>query len=87
MKYKINKGFIVQKIDNELVIFDGEESVLYTLNETAAFIFQKLKRGLSEEKIVEAMVKKYDVDKERVKRDVRRIIKRLGKNKIIEKAE
>mgnify|MGYP001057398700 CR=1 FL=1 len=34
--YQIQKGLNQQKIDKETVIFDAEESVLYTLNETAA---------------------------------------------------
>jgi len=30
--YQIQKGLIIQKIDKEMVIFDAEESALYTLN-------------------------------------------------------
>ena len=39
---QIQKGLIIQKIDKETVIFDAEESVLYTLNETASEIFRLL---------------------------------------------
>ena len=81
--YQIQKGLIIQKIDKETVIFDAEESVLYTLNETASEIFRLLKKGLSEEEIVERMVKKYDVRKERVEKDVREIIGKLEKRKIL----
>jgi len=44
--YQIQKGLIIQKIDKETVIFDAEESVLYTLNETAAEIFKMIEKGL-----------------------------------------
>jgi len=81
--YQIQKGLIIQKIDKETVIFDAEESVLYTLNETASEIFRLLKKGLKEEEIVERMVKKYEVRKERVERDVREIIGKLEKRKIL----
>jgi len=81
--YQIQKGLIIQKIDKETVIFDAEESVLYTLNETASEIFRLLKKGLKEEEIVERMVKKYDVIKERVEKDVREIIGKLEKRKIL----
>ena len=81
--YQIQKGLIIQKIDRETVIFDAEESVLYTLNETASEIFRLLKKGLKEEEIVERMVKKYDVIKERVEKDVREIIGKLEKRKIL----
>ena len=58
--YQIQKGLIIQKIDKETIIFDAEESVLYTLNETASEIFRMLKKGLKEEEIVEKIVKKYE---------------------------
>jgi hypothetical protein len=81
--YQIQKGLIIQKIDKETVIFDAEESVLYTLNETASEIFRLLKKGLKEEEIVERMVKKYEVRKERVEKDVKELIKELKKRKIL----
>ena len=81
--YQIQKGLIIQKIDKETVIFDAEESVLYTLNETASEIFRLLKKGLKEEEIVERMVKKYEVKKERVEKDVRELFKELEKRKIL----
>lgn len=83
MKYKINKGFIIQKLEDKTVIFDGEESVLYTFNETASFIFQKLKRGWEEEKIAQTLVKKYQVKLERVRKDIKELIKDLLERKII----
>ena len=81
--YQIQKGLIIQKIDKETVIFDAEESVLYTLNETASEIFRLLKKGLKEEEIVERIVKKYEVRKERVENDVRELFKELEKRKIL----
>ncbi len=81
--YKINKGFITQKLDNKSVIFDGEESALYTFNETASFIFQKLKKGLTDKQIIKKVVKKYKVKEEKVKKDYRELISDLKKKKII----
>ena len=81
--YQIQKGLIIQKIDKETVVFDAEESVLYTLNETASEIFRLLKKGLKKEEIVERIVKKYDVRKERVEKDVRELFKELEKRKIL----
>ena len=83
MKYKINKGFIVQKLDDKMVIFDGEESVLYTFNETASFIFKKLKKGEEKEKIIEMVEKKYDIKKERAEKDFNELTADLKKKKII----
>jgi hypothetical protein len=85
MKYKIQKGLIVQKLGKETVIFDGEESVLYTLNETASEIFKMIKKGLSEEEIVEKMVKKYSIKKERAEKDVRELVEELIKKGIVKR--
>lgn len=83
MKYKINKGFIVQKLDDKMVIFDGEESVLYTFNETASFIFKKIKKGLSENEIVEAVAKRYKIKEEKAKKDLIDLLVDLKKRKIV----
>lgn len=86
MAYKIQKGLIVQKIDDKTVIFDAEESILYTLNETAAYIFQKLKRGFDKEKIIDQMTKRYQVKKERLEKDFDEFIEKLKKKKIIKES-
>ena len=81
--YQLQKGLIIQKLDKETVIFDAEESVLYTLNETAVEIFKMIKKGLKEDKIIEKMLKKYQVKKERVEKDVKNLIEELKKRKIL----
>jgi len=82
-KYKINKKFIIQKLDGKIVIFDGEKSVLNTLNSTATFMFQKIKVGWDKEKIIDAITKIYSIDEESVKKDLDTLIKELVKQKII----
>ena len=44
-----------------------------------------IKKGLSEEEIVEKMVKKYDVKKERAERDVKDMIEELIKKGIVKR--
>lgn len=84
-KYKINKGFIVQKMGDKTVIFDGEESVLYTFNESSSFIFRKLKTGIGNNKIIDLMVKRYNIPLDRAKKDFQDLIADLLKEKIIKK--
>jgi len=83
VKYRIQKGLIVQKLGEETVIFDADQSVLYNFNKTAGEIFGLMKKGLSEEEIIEKMVKKYQVKKERVAKDVKELINNLKKKKIV----
>lgn len=82
-KYKVKKGFIIQKLENKTVIFDSEGSILYTFNETASFIFQKIKLGWDKEKIVDNIVKKYEVKNGQVEKDYNEIIKKLLAKQII----
>ncbi|NMB57429.1 PqqD family protein [Candidatus Beckwithbacteria bacterium] len=87
MKYKINKGFIVQKLDNKTVIFDGEESVLYTFNETASEIFKLLKKNLNEKEIVKKIAKKYQIKTERAKKDFNDLVSDLKRKKILSSSD
>lgn len=82
-KYKIDKNLIVQKLENKTIIFNGEESILYTLNETASLIFYKLKIGWNKEQIILELTKKYRIEHERVKKDINEFLIGLKINKII----
>jgi hypothetical protein len=83
MKYKINKGLITEKLDDKTVIFDGDESVLYTFNETASYIFKKLKQGKNEKEIISLLVKRYKITEEKAKKDLEDLLADLKKKKII----
>lgn len=65
------------------VIFDGEKSVLFTFNETATFIFQKIKLGWEQNRIIESLIKTYGVKKDRVVKDFKEIINELIDKKIV----
>lgn len=82
-KYKINKGYIVQKLDGKTTIFDGEKSLLFTFNRTASEIFDKLKNGYDETKIRDFLVKKYEIKLPRAQKDVKELISNLLSKKII----
>lgn len=80
---KIKKGLIVQKIDNETVIYDVEQAKMHTINETASFIFQKIKTIKNSEEVVNKLVKKYNITKDEARKDVNDFIKTLIKQKIL----
>jgi len=83
MKFKINKGYITQKLGNKTVIFDGEESVLYTFNETAFAIFHKIQSNWSQKDIIEFIVKQYRVTRNQAEKDLKEFIAELKKRNII----
>lgn len=81
--YKVNKGFILQKLGNGVAIFDPESSSIHTLNETAYFIFRYLKKGLSEEEIAQEIMRKYHIHEEKARDDLLNLLKELLAKKII----
>lgn len=83
-KYTLSKGFITQKIGGKTTIFSGEDSVLYTLNESAAYIFQGLKLGWKNKKIIEGLVKRYEITKKRARKDIEDLIRDLLRRKIFQ---
>lgn len=82
-KYSINKGFITQKIGDKTTIFEGEESILHTLNDTAAYIFQGIKLQWDEEKIINGLVEKFGASRKEAEKDLVDFIELLKKKKII----
>ena len=82
-KYKLNKGFIVQKTGNQTVIFDADKSLLYSLNETATFIFKKIKQNKQTGEISQLFVNKYRISRAKADNDIALFIKDLIKKKIV----
>lgn len=83
-KYKLKHGFITQKVGDKVTVFSGSDSILYTLNETAAYIFNGLKLGWEEKKLTARLVQRYGISAEQAAKDVADLVKELTKNSIIE---
>lgn len=73
----------MQKLGKKGVVFDPDKSIIYTLNETALYIFNYLKRGLSKEEVLEKLIRKYEVEKSSAENDLSHVIKMLLNSKII----
>lgn len=82
-KYKINVGFITQKIGDKTTIFSGERSILFTLNETAAYMFNGLKLGWEKKKIINGLMDRYEISKDEAKEDLEKFTQKLLKKRII----
>lgn len=77
MKIIIQKGYITQRIGDKITIFDSENSLLLTLNSTATFIFDRLKKGVESKKIAVDLANKFDVSEENAKKDIDEFIETL----------
>lgn len=82
-KYKVNKEIVHQVIDGELVIFDSDNSLLLTLNETATAIFNSLSKEQTIDDIVRLMTSEFDVETKQAKKDTRTLIDELIKKNIV----
>lgn len=83
--YVINKGFVGQTSGGKITILDPEDSLLYTLNETATLIFIKIKAGWSKSKILAFLTKRYAIEAKQAEQDLEELIQNLLNKKIISK--
>ena len=77
---KLKPDFITQDIDDVqfLVPVGGETfSGIVRSNKTAAYIVNLLKEETSEDRIVDAMLAKYDAPKEVISADVKKVLSTL----------
>lgn len=51
-------------------IFDPENGISYTVNETGLFILQKLQQGLDSERIIQALCDEYEVNYDQSRSDL-----------------
>ena len=82
-KYLFNKGLIIQKSKGKLIIFNGKNTTIYSLNDTAAYILLKIRAKLEKQAIANLVVRKYKIDQKTAFNDVSDFINELLKNKII----
>ena len=76
---KLKKDFVTHMDGEQQMMVDTSArfSGLVRNNKTAAFIVELLKTDTTKDKIIEAMLNKYDVEESVVRNDVRRTIKTL----------
>ena len=76
---KIAGKNIVVPIKEEAVNFNG----IITLNETSAFLFEKLKNEITIDELVSLMVNRYDVEEKIARKDIIEFIDILNKKGLI----
>lgn len=79
----INKNLIINKENGDYIIFNSDTDKFYALNEVTAFIWGLIVEGIEEAKIIQEVVKCYDVNEEKVKVDMKDILQELRNEKIL----
>lgn len=81
--YRLKRDLVIQEVEGEVFIFDGETSILHTLNQTAADLFKQLKKGASFTELGEYLAREYEITPTKAVKDSQVFIDKLKKKKLI----
>lgn len=70
---KVADSYVVVPVNSLTLDFNG----VINLNETGAFLFEQLQKGIEKEELVENMLDEYDVTREKASADIDLFINKL----------
>ena len=81
---KIKDGFILRQVAGQTVVLpvgaDLDLNMMISLNDTGAFLWEKLQNDTDETALVAALLGEYDVDKAVAQESVAAFMKKLNEN-------
>lgn len=86
---KLKKDLVLRKIENDYLIVDPNQdmvnlSQVYTLNETAAYLWQQLQnREFEVDDLVELLLERYEVEESLARRDAERFLEVFRQHGVI----
>lgn len=84
---KLKDGFVLRQIAGEnVVVPSGSEmnlNMMITLNDTGAFLWERLDKGAQKSELVAALLAEYDVDEATAKDAVDSFVADLEKNEFL----
>lgn len=86
---KIREGYILRNVAGSFVVVPVGEATLefngmMNLNETGAFLFEKMIDGISREDLIKALTDEYDVDEKTASEDVDAFITKVEEQDLFE---
>lgn len=86
---KLKEGFLLKEIAGSWVVVPvGEQVVdfqmMITLNETGAFLWEKLKSETTKDELLDALLSEYDVERTIAETDVDEFLKTLSEKELLE---
>ena len=83
---KVKENYIAKRVlENDIVIdISGKKKNLIKLNETAAFMFEKLKDGIELDELIKIVVDTYEIDITTAKDDVNNFVNELKKLEVLD---
>lgn len=85
---KIAKEYILREIAGDYIIVPVRAAALefngmITVNETGAFLWEKLREGTTKEELLHAMLEEYEVSEKEAEADIQEFLQMLQENKIL----
>lgn len=84
---RIKEGFLLKKIAGKYIAIptegDLDMSTMVILNETGAFLWEKIEEEFDSKMLVLSLLKEYDVDEETARKSVESFVSVLKENELI----
>lgn len=81
---KLKDGFILRKVGGQVVVLpttgDMDLNTMIKLNETGAFLWERMQAETDENALVAALLAEYDVDEATARRSVQSFVGKLSDN-------
>ena len=85
---KLKDGFFMRKVAGQTVVLPGGDvldlNMMITLNETGAFLWERMNEETSVETLVAALLGEYDVDEKTAQEAVEAFVKKLSDHGFLE---
>ena len=85
---KIKNGFVLRNVAGEYVALPTQGGMdmntVIALNETGAFLWEKLQQDNSEQGLVDALLAEYDVDEATARKSVQAFVAKLTDNGLLD---
>ena len=85
---RLDKGFVLRQIGDDYIIVPvGKAAISFngmiTVNETGAFLWERLIKGTNKEELIHDMLEVYDVSREEAEKDICEFLNVLYENDIL----
>lgn len=86
---KVKDGFVLRNVVDEFIVMPTGDNIAkfdgaVVLNEVSAFVFEQMKRPVSREDLLEAVLNEFEVDEATAKADLDALIEKLAEMGLIE---
>ena len=85
---KVKEGFVVREVADMIVAVPtgsllNEYRGMITLSKVGEFVWNLLEEGITEQEIIDKVMRRYHIDQERAKKDTKKFLDNLRTKKIL----